>query len=213
MRDTIAGLTSTATPGALLHRSGLVVRGDAVSESDHLPIRSGPVTVRLSKALGSPGPMPDMVGVAVRFPPSTVLVGADSGRWDLMLSGPEHRIAGLPVMRPAFRWNAVPLTAHGQFQYRERTWRVFGELLTPTNGSGLDLEDLSRGLSRAPGGLTLTAELDGQPSVPLATIEFGGDPIAEDFAGFDPMSVPDDVRPVRGWWDDLRHAAYRGRNG
>ncbi len=119
MRDTMSR-TSTATPGALLHRSGLVVRGDAVSESDHLPIRSGPVTVRLSKAFGTPGPMPDAIGVAVRIPPAAVLVGADSGGWDLMMSGPEHRVAGLPVMRPAFHWNEVPLTAHGRFQYRGR---------------------------------------------------------------------------------------------
>ncbi|MDR2281164.1 MAG: hypothetical protein LBE07_09975 [Gordonia sp. (in: high G+C Gram-positive bacteria)] len=209
MRDTIPRPTSTAD-GALLHRSGLVVRGDAVSENDCFPIRSGPVTVRLSKALGSPGSLPDAIGVAVRLAPDTVDTGDG---WDLVMSGPERRAAGMPLMWPAFRWNAVPLTAHGRFRYRGRTWRVFGELFTQRTGSGLDLDDLSRGLSRTPGVLTLTASPDGQPSTPLGTVEFGGDPVTEGVAAFDPMSVPDDVRPIRGWWDDLRHAAYRGRNG
>lgn len=204
MRDTMPRPASTAADGALLHRSGLVVRGDAVFETDHLPIRSGPATVRLSKALGSPGSLPDVVGVAVRF---------SSTGWDLVMSGPERRIAGMPVLGPAVRWNALPLTAHGQFQYRGRRWRVFGELLTPPTGSGLDLDDLGRGLSRTPGVLALTGSPDGRPSMPLGTVEFGGDPVTENVAAFDPMSVPADVHPVRGWWDDLRHAAYRGRNG
>ncbi|MEJ9077875.1 hypothetical protein WKY82_05585 [Gordonia malaquae] len=189
---------------ALLHRSGVVVSGEAVVDADHLPIRSGPVTVRLSKALGLPGLLPDTVGAALRFP---------SVGWDLVMSGPERRIAGIPVMRPALHWNEVPLTAHGQFRYRGRTWRVSGRLRTPQVGAGLDLESLGRGLAHAPAVLELTGSPHGRPSVPLGSVEFGGEPVTDDVAEFDSMSVPDDVRPVRDWWDDLRHAAYRGRNG
>ncbi|MCF8589220.1 hypothetical protein [Gordonia liuliyuniae] len=204
--------------GRMLHRNGLVFAGHFVAESSDLPIASGPVTVRVSKALGLPGKAPDVVGAAVRFLPEAA---GDSG-WDLMLGGPARRIVRLPIVRPAIGWGRVPLAAdceynygeydYGEYDYGESRWRISGELLAPTTGTGLDTHALTRALSQAPAVLTLAAKCEGAPTAPIGTVEFGGAQLPDDI-DFDPMRTPQRVRPVRDWWDDVCRAGYRGRNG
>ncbi|MBB4136542.1 hypothetical protein [Gordonia humi] len=196
----------------LFHRRGLVVRGRAFIDSDVLPLRSGAVSVRISKSLGLPARVPDGVGVSIRFPPATVLVADTSGGWDLMMSGPEHRVAGVPVKSPAFGWNETRVASHTAYRYRGESWHVFGELLTPPVETGLDLDGLGAALTRDPGVLALTASVEGRPSTPIGTVDFGGEPL-EDEIDFDPSAVPDDVQPVHGWRDEVQHARSRGRNG
>ena len=195
------------TGGRLLHRSGLTVRGNAVIDSDHLPLASGPVTVRLSKTFGSPGSAPDRVGVAVRFPAEAVVVAGESRSWDLVLSGPERRRLGIPLLWPAIGWDQIPLVAHGRFEYGGRTWRIFGELLSATSPHGLDLDELELTIAREPAVLVLTADDGSGLPVPIGTVAFGGEPLPSESAqgdDLDPGRVPANVRPIFSRLDELR---------
>ncbi|CAM3193308.1 hypothetical protein BST27_15470 [Mycobacterium intermedium] len=91
------------------HPVGVLARGSierVAPEGQGLPIGTSEVIVRVSKAVGTPGALPDAVGVALRLPPR------HSGEkpWDVLLvtagSNPLARIAAL---RPVGSWSGLSM--------------------------------------------------------------------------------------------------------
>lgn len=187
--------------GRALHRDGVTRVGAAIIGPTELPIATGPVTVRVSKGIGAPGGIPDLVGVAARFEPHG---------WDLLMTGPVHRIAGIPVPFPARRWSGLSLSPLMKFRYGGATWRLSGRLVTPPVRSGFGLRDLADALDAGNAALTLAASRNGGPWTAIGTVEFGDVPASGDIA-FDPTgSVPTGIQPIPVWLARLRHSGYRG---
>ncbi|MFB9685061.1 hypothetical protein [Amycolatopsis plumensis] len=84
------------------HPAGVVLRGELRAVADDLPWPSGPVPVvaRLSKGAGTPGRMPDALGLAVRIPGA----GRDGGPWDILLTTAGRGHLGRMLPRPAPAW-------------------------------------------------------------------------------------------------------------
>ncbi|WP_341267095.1 hypothetical protein [Gordonia malaquae] len=214
MLDTIAQPPARALArlrhGRALHRDGLTRVGASLVDTDDLPIGPGPVTVRVSKGIGTPGGLPDLVGIAIRFEPEAHLVAGGAGRWDLLMTGDLRRIAGVEVPVPAHNWSGITVSPLTRFQYRGSTWRLSGLLDTPPSSSGLDIGELADILATDNAVVTLTASRDGGPWQSLGTVEFGA-VREEDDVTFDPTdTLPRGVDPVPDWLNRLRRSAYRG---
>ncbi|MBB4136248.1 hypothetical protein [Gordonia humi] len=184
--------------------------GAAVIETDELPIVPGAVTIRISKAFGSPRGLPDLVGVAIRFEAPTITGACDEDRWDLLMTGPLRPIAGVRLPTPTREWSGVSVSPLSRFRYRGAVWRLAGRLVTPPTGPKLDLDDLADALTVGSAVLTLTASRDGDPWSVVGTVEFGDVRAANEIA-FDPAdSVPAGIEPLPSWLAGLRRSAYHG---
>lgn len=195
--------------GRALHTRGLVCRGQCTIEDKTLPLRSGEAVVRISKGLGLPGGLPDIVGVATRIPTGTETQPVESPCWDLLMSGPLLKFGPVPVPRPTLSWNGVQVSTGTGFRYDDRVWRISARLLIPGAIDGLSLNSLRESLTVA-GGLSLQTTSDNASHAPLGFIELD---VAEPDTGvkFDPVgSVPAGVEPVPGQLTELRRSACRG---
>jgi hypothetical protein len=105
----MAGLVATGFRGlAALRRApafhpvGVVLGGELRPVADDLPWPAGPVPViaRLSKGAGTPGRLPDALGLAVRIPGA----GRDGGPWDITLTTAGSGHVGRMLPRPAAAW-------------------------------------------------------------------------------------------------------------
>ncbi|MEZ5212786.1 hypothetical protein MYK68_06945 [Gordonia sp. PP30] len=213
--------------GRVFHPSGTLCTGYATIGDPVLPVRSGAVTLRLSKGLGTPRGLPDVVGVAVRLQTTqrtTPTTGRSAtGAWDLLLAGPVRYHTGLPfpVPLPALTWDDIPLSSIQRFRYDGTDWRLEGRLLIPATAHGhsvpggepvppgLDVSATVARLSHAPGVLALGAGDRAGRTRPLGVVNFTAAPRDRDIA-FDPMRVrPPEIVPVPGWLDRVRRSAYR----
>jgi hypothetical protein len=88
------------------HPRGLMFAGELTTEEESpLPLDAGvrPVIARLSKGVGTPGGVPDILGLAVRIPSENGL----SRSWDLALSSSGSGTLSRMVPIPARRWGAA----------------------------------------------------------------------------------------------------------
>lgn len=206
----------------VFHPDGLLCGGRASVSADHpLPFRSGPVTVRLSKGIGTPGGLPDIVGVAVRFPASaptnapagapTPVNGTDgvvSGAWDLLLAGPAPLSGRLPVPLPATHWAPTAVSSLTPYRYDGELYWIRARIIEPTGPSGLDVEDLAACL-RTKRPVVIILEAGFRRFVPLARIELDHVLTGLDI-DFDPiLHRPEGVEFAPSWLGDLRRRAYR----
>lgn len=190
------------------HPAGAMCVGFATLGDEDLPLRSGAVTLRISKGLGTPGGLPDIVGVAVRLQTSSPGGSAD-GDWDVLLAGRMPGLGPLPVPAPARTWHDVPLSSISRFRYDGEDWRIDGRLLVPRLSGGLSVPRLRGRLLRANGVLALGARGRSGSTRPLGTVNFTAEAAGSDLR-FDPVrAVPDGVRPVPDWLARLRADAYR----
>jgi len=84
------------------HPAGVALRGELRPVADDLPWPSGPcaVVARLSKGAGTPGRLPDALGLAVRIPGA----GRGGGPWDITLTTAGGGHVGRLLPRPAAAW-------------------------------------------------------------------------------------------------------------
>lgn len=174
-----------STSPAVLRRSGLR-EATGVPWVDHRGIDS--VTVRLSRSVGLPGPLPDILGLAVRVP-----IGADQ-YGDLLLAstglGPLSRFVLMPVR------NVAAANFCTLLPYRTPTGPMLLAAVRMGGSRGLSLE-LQVGAPR--GSWRRFASLEVEPDA-----AHGDDPIA-----FDPMTnVIPGLEPYE-WVRQLREPAYR----
>ncbi|GII89002.1 hypothetical protein Ssi03_69920 [Sphaerisporangium siamense] len=100
--------------GRPLHPNGLVLRATLRLQGCSRPLGAAfldePATLtglaRLSRAAGFPSPLPDILGLAVRWPvdASQTAGRADGDVCDLLLATTGHTVLGRRLLRPARRW-------------------------------------------------------------------------------------------------------------
>ncbi|MBY4568506.1 hypothetical protein ACN95_00510 [Gordonia sihwensis] len=201
---TVAGLRH----GRAVHRHGLVCAGDATIEAEQLPLASGPTVVRISKGLGTPAGLPDLVGVALRLPTGDTDDVGEPRHWDLLLSGPVRRIGVVDVPTPTATWNDLEVSTISPFAWKGEHWTVSARLLAPHVLGGLDLASLADAL-QAGGGLSLEARRTDHRT-PLGFVDLTRVGVDPDVA-FDPVdTMPSGVDQVPAWLGSLRRNAYRG---
>ncbi|MCX2754313.1 hypothetical protein [Gordonia sp. 4N] len=201
----------------VFHPDGLLCGGTAALSADHpLPFHSGPVSVRVSKGIGTPGGLPDIVGLAIRFPstdPGTVGGGGVSpstnatGAWDLLLAGPAPLDGRLPVPLPTTHW-ATAVSSLTPYRYDGDLYWIRARILEPADSSGLSIEDLAARLRRNQP-IVIVLEAGAGRFVPVVRIEVDH-VLTELDVDFDPiLHRPEGVEFAPSWLGDLRRRAYR----
>ncbi|WP_036468843.1 phosphodiesterase [Mycobacterium genavense] len=196
------------------HPAGVLARGtvERVAPADcGLPIPSGEVIARVSKAVGTPGPLPDFIGLAIRIPPQQ----ESTTPWDILLvSAGSGAIMRAVALRPVTSWTGQTLTNLMPLRYREGPWWVRARIVTGIDGSGLSLDDISKqirdggidvALDQARGTSDFTALARLRLTAVTDTADVSFDPVINTAPG---------LTLYPGWLAELRGRAYqRSREG
>jgi hypothetical protein len=177
-----------------------------------LPIESADVLARVSKAIGSPGGLPDFIGLAWRMPPR-----APAARpWDvLMVSAGSGQLTRL-TLRPTVSWPGTTLSTLMPLRRPDGWWWLKAEISTALGG-GLSL-DAVREVVDSDGMVFDVQQAHGTgPFEPLAQLTLTA-VIPTDAAhdvSFDPArNTAPDVGLGPQWLTRLRERAYlRSRRG
>ncbi|WP_420110235.1 phosphodiesterase [Mycolicibacter arupensis] len=198
------------------HPDGVLARGflerDAPADVG-LPVPSATVVARISKAIGTPGPLPDAVGLALQIP----VPQHGRGSWDVLLvtagSGAIGRTLGI---RPVLSWSGLQMTTLMPLRFRGRLWWLRARMSTRDSGHGLALSAIHKQLD----GDQIRVELDQACGAgefrPLAHVVLQAVAVAETDAAhndvvFDPvLNTAPGVQLSPGWLATLRASAYRG---
>lgn len=186
------------------HQAGLVLRGELRPVDDDLPWPSGPTAVvaRLSKGAGTPGRVPDALGLAVRIPGA----GRDGGPWDLTLTTAGSGHVGRMLPRPAATWTGGAYSSLVPYRRADRlVWlAAWASAESPRLDASLESVVAAGGL----GFVLRTGREDGRwcDSAELTLSEVAGDAPA-----FDPMlNRPEGLEVAPGWLAQVRENAYAG---
>jgi hypothetical protein len=201
----------------VFHPDGVLARGhiERVAPAHAgLPVPSSSVVARVSKALGTAGALPDVIGLALRIAPQ-----ADSTTdWDILLASAGSGVIGRAVgLRPVTSWTGKSLTSLAPLRYRGTSWWLRARITTQIDGFGVSLESIRRQLEHGQIDVELDQARGTSQFCPLAHVTLAGvfTPQQGDDVSFDPV-----LRTARGvqmyprWLADLRARAYdRSREG
>ncbi|OBG78429.1 MULTISPECIES: phosphodiesterase [unclassified Mycobacterium] len=171
-----------------------------------LPLPSSDVIARVSKATGTPGALPDFLGLAVRVP------AGDAGTpWDVLLvSAGSGVLARAVALRPATSWNSQTLTTLMPVHYRGDNWWLRARTDGDTDGAGLSLDAIRGRLERGTIDVDIDQACGAGSFTPLARLTLTGVIDSADDVSFDPVA---NTAPGTGlhpqWLADLRGRAYR----
>ncbi|WP_308206388.1 phosphodiesterase [Mycobacterium yunnanensis] len=177
-----------------------------------LPVESADVLARVSKAVGIPGGLPDLIGLALRMPPR----GDAVTPWDvLMVSAGSGRLTRF-ALRPTLSWTDTTLSTLMPLRYDDGWWWVTAEMTTEV-GPGLSL-DAVRDAVDGGGVRFMVQQAHGSgPFRPLAEITLTrAIPTDEEHdVSFDPTrNTTPGVGLGPQWLTELRERAYlRSRRG
>lgn len=176
-----------------------------------LPVESGPVIGRMSKAAGTPGSLPDAAGLAWRMPPNPFAATP----WDMLLVtagfGHGDGVANRMLLRPVRSWSTAAYSGLVPLRHRDSLWWVRATMRPPDEEfTGLSLREVARRIDD--GGLEFTVEqaCGGSQFEPLALLRLtellhGGEDMA-----FDPVRhTAPGVEVWPKWLRDVRRSAYR----
>ncbi|SEF19630.1 hypothetical protein SAMN05421837_10138 [Amycolatopsis pretoriensis] len=186
------------------HPTGLALRGELRAVDDDLPWPSAPTAIvaRLSKGAGTPGRLPDALGLAVRIPGA----GRDGEPWDLTLTTAGSGHLGRMLPRPVATWTGGAYSSLVPYRRADRLiWLgAWATADSPRLEASLEAVAAAGGL----GFVLRTGREDGRwcDSAELRLSEAGGDAPA-----FDPvLHRPDGVDVAPEWLAGLRERAYAG---
>jgi hypothetical protein len=186
------------------HPVGLVLHGELRPVADDLPWPPGPapVVARLSKGAGTPGRLPDALGLAVRIPGA----GRDGGPWDLLLTTAGSGHVGRMLPRPAATWTRGAYSSLMPYRRADRlVWLgAWAAASSPRIEASLDA-------ARAAGPwqfVLRTGREDGRWCDSAVLTLTGSD---GDAPSFDPMlNRPEGLEIAPGWLVRLRENASAG---
>ncbi|MGZ8801587.1 MAG: phosphodiesterase [Mycobacterium sp.] len=143
----------------LFHPAGVLASGSIeriVASGEGLPIQSGPIVGRVSKALGVPGSLPDVAGLAWRMPPAVT----GSTAWDVLLAtaglGSASALPNRLLLHPVTSWSDTLYSSLMPVRYERQLWWIRARLTTGLTAPGLSLDTVVDGLGR--GGLAFDVE-------------------------------------------------------
>lgn len=210
--------TAAIRNGRVFHPDGVLTTGSIeriAPAGDGLPIQTSEgVLARLSKGLGTPGALPDVIGLAVRLPPDP----STATPWDILLAsagtGAATRIVGI---RPVFRWAGQPMSSVMPLRYGGNNWWLSARMVSDVNGFGVSLDDMRDQLSFGAVEFDIDQACGTESFRPLARLRVEGVlPSAEaQEVAFDPvLHAADGVELGPRWLARIREQAYdRSRHG
>jgi hypothetical protein len=115
------------------HPTGRTVTGtlDVVEPAFGAVLPGREVTVRLSKGVGLPGGVPDILGVAIRL-------SVDGGApWDLLLASSSRGSARVPIPVPVATWSHTTFSSLTPFAAGGELWWVRARTVTDSDSAAL----------------------------------------------------------------------------
>jgi hypothetical protein len=197
-------LASTLRRARVFHAHGVVAQGHAELGSPWWPVQGRvPVTVRLSRGVGLPGSVPDVLGLSIRL-------HLAARPWDLLLASTDPVTRFLPC--PALSWSTAQYSSLNAFRTPDNDFRTW-VLASPDAGqprtaslnalSTADPLHFTLSLARSRSDTTAAGRLSLETPVSI-----GDD---EEQPDFDPvLHHPDGLEMWPTWVADARRAAYSG---
>jgi len=193
----------------LFHPVGVLAEGifeRVASPGEGLPMESCDVIARVSKAVGLPGRLPDIAGLAWRMPPQQDLRSCTP--WDVLLASTiaNSRI----VLSPVATWSGTTFSSLMPLRFQGGVWWVRARLSTEINAVGLSLCDIEEQIDLETVSFVIDQAAGAGPFRPLGRLTLRHvDPSQDDIA-FDPvMHTESEVALTPEWLTDFRRAAYR----
>lgn len=171
------------------HPSGVLAQGyieRVAPAAQGLPIASSEIVARVSKATGTPGALPDFIGLAFRLPTPQP---ADKP-WDILLvSSGSGVLSRALALRPATSWNGQTLTTLMPLHYEGNNWWLRARTSSEIGGPGLSLDSVRSKLERSNIEVTLDQACGGGDFTRLAhiTLTTALDPERDHDVSFDPV--------------------------
>ena len=209
------GLLSAIRGRRVFHPDGVLARGSIerlAPPDEGLPVASSDVIIRISKAIGFPDALPDIIGLAIRMPPARPATTP----WDVLLASVIGGTYSRFALRPVMSWSAtlstlMPLTFHGQ------TWWMQVQMTTHIDQPGLSLGDVADQLQAGEIEFVIKQARGFGRFTPLARLSITTRiaPGPSNDIAFDPtINSEPDVKLTPGWLTDVRRQAYaRSRQG
>ncbi|WP_156689767.1 phosphodiesterase [Mycobacterium sp. Marseille-P9652] len=194
------------------HPLGVLAEGSierTAPEGEGLPIPSSDVVARVSKATGTPGALPDLIGLAIRVTPP----GA-ADPWDILLVSSGSGVLSRAVaLRPVTSWAGHTLTTLMGLHYEGRNWWLRVRIVTDIDGLGLSLDAVRRRIEEDGVEVTLDQACGRGDFTPLGRLTLTR--MLDGEQSFDPVvNTAPGVSLSPGWLASLRASAYqRSRDG
>lgn len=199
----------------IFHPLGVLASGhiERTAPAHHgLPIESGEVIGRISKAVGLPSDLPDLIGLAWRMPTHALTARP----WDVLMVSTGPGMLARFGLQPTRSWTGTTLSTLMPLRYEQGWWWLRAELQT-TMGGGLSLDTVGDRIDD--GGVVFDIQqAQGTGAFePLATLRLSATiPTDQDHdVSFDPTrnTIPG-VELGPEWLTALRERAYlRSRQG
>ncbi|MET0700734.1 MAG: phosphodiesterase [Mycobacterium sp.] len=109
-----------------------------------LPIESADIKGRVSKAVGIPGALPDLIGLAWRMPPHAFAATP----WDVLLVSAGSGLLTRFALRPTLSWTGTTLSTLMPLHRHDGWWWVKAEMTTQLGG-GLSLDTVRDAIAGA----------------------------------------------------------------
>ncbi|OBI23077.1 phosphodiesterase [Mycobacterium sp. E2327] len=175
--------------------------------ADGLPVPSSGVVARISKAAGTPGLLPDFIGLALRVAPQQVVASP----WDILLvSAGSGVLARAVALRPTTSWSGQTLTSLMPFRYQGSVWWLRARIMSDVNGFGLSLDTVEQAIGNTGIDFAIDQACGRGDFTPLARLSLTGVLDPEPDVSFDPVAnTAPGVSLYPDWLADLRARAYR----
>lgn len=194
------------------HPTGVLAEGHierVAPAAQGLPIPSSDIVARVSKATGTPGALPDFIGLALRLPTPQ----AADKPWDILLvSSGSGVLSRALALRPATSWNGQTLTTLMPLHYQGNNWWLRAQTSSEIGGPGLSLDSVRSTLERSNIEVTLDQACGSGDFTPVAriTLTTALDPERDHDVSFDPvLNTAPGLSLHPRWLADLRARAYR----
>jgi len=163
-----------------------------------------PALVRVSKGAGTPGGLPDLLGVAVR-------VDTAAGPVDLLFTTVAPVRGVRVVLAPATGWGTLPYSTLLPYRADDGTRVTLGlEAEDPTRARGADPQRLAAAVGAEPVGFRLVEKRAGADWSPVGRLVLEEPLPEQDRVAFDPVvNAHPRLRPV-SFLADVRAWAYAG---
>jgi hypothetical protein len=204
---------SAVRRGRVFHPDGVIGKGslERVAEPGHgLPVESSDVIGRVSKGVGLPGGLPDIIGLAIRIPPQPFAATP----WDILMASAGSGLLTRFALRPVTSWQA-PMTTLMPLRYDGNYWWIRAQMTSRVDEDGLSLDDVIEKFAQDGIEYRLDQACGTDEFEPLATLRLHELVSSSHDTAFDPTihSAPD-VTLAPKWLTDLRRQAYeRSRRG
>ena len=200
----------------LFHPTGVLAHGSIerlAPPGEGLPVESGDIVGRVSKAVGTPGSLPDAAGLAWRMPPAPFAATP----WDVLLVsagfGSSTVLPNRVALRPVTSWSEALYSSLLPLRFQDDLWWIRARATTSVGGSGLSLQAVRQRIND--GGLEFDIEQacgngDFEPMATLRLTEVV--PLAQEGdhdVAFDPVRhTAPDVAVWPDWLRNFRALAY-----